>query len=127
MQIELARNSIGYRGGEFFDCLRLNAGLGFFYKRDISLVYVDDKILGLVREKILNNIVYGYVVCLYRADKYNRTRNIGIEIKLTRFEINISGKNIIKDYVLYEVAAVVLLVVIEFDIRKGNGDYRNIL
>ena len=71
MNVKLARNSIGDGGRQLFYCLRLNAGLGFLYKSDIGFVYVYDKILGLVRKQILDNIVNRNVMRLYSPYKYN--------------------------------------------------------
>ena len=53
-------------------------------EEDSEFVYIDDEILGLVRKKILNNIVDGNIVLFNGANKNNRARNIGIEIKLAR-------------------------------------------
>ena len=51
--------------------------------------------------------------------KYN-AGNLTVKMKLAGFKINISGENIIENYVFNKVGAVVLLIVIILDVGKGD-------
>ena len=55
------------------------------------------------------------------ANKYYGARNIGIKVKLTRLQVYIARQDIIENYVLDKVAAVVFFIIIKLDVCKGNS------
>ena len=84
MSVELARNSIGNGGSQLFNCFGVDSRLCFLNKRNIGFINVYNKILRLVREKVLNHVINRNIVCFNPANEYYRARNIGIKVKLAR-------------------------------------------
>ena len=127
MDIRFTRKGIRNRGRKVFNILGLDTNTCFLNKSNICFVYVDNKILGLFGEKILKNIINRNIVRLNSTDKDNGALNIAVKIQFTRLKVNIPRQNIIKNYVLNEVCAVILFIIVELNIRESNRDNRGIL
>jgi len=120
VSVELAGKGVDNGTGKLLEVLGLYAGANFLDKGDVVLADVDDKVLGLVREKVLDNVEGGNVGAGGDADEEAGAADVGGKAKLPCLEVNIAGKDIVKYDVLYEVAAVVLFVVILLDSAERN-------
>ena len=83
--------------------------IGFLNDCYVRFADVDNEVLGFVREKVLNDIKNRNLILRNYTNKDNGTGNLTVKVKFTGFKINISGENVIKDYVLDKVTAVIFL------------------
>ena len=86
-------------------------------QRDIGLIDIDDKILGLVREKVLDNVECRYVGLGGDLDQHDDAADLGVEAQLARLQIDVAGKDIVEDDVLDKIGAVVLFIIVLLDRR----------
>ena len=119
--IELAGERVHNGAGQLFKILYLDARADFLDERNVVLIDIDNEVLALIGEEILNYVKGGNVGACGDSDKQNGAAYVCIEAQLASLEINIAGENIIKNNVLDEVAAVVLLVIILLDGGEGNS------
>ena len=117
---ELASESVNNGAGELFKVGAFDARANFFNKNNVGFAYAENEVLGFVREKILHYVKNGNVVDGKYSNEKNDARNVGGEAKLPRFDVNIAGKNVVKNYVFDKIRPVVFFVVILLDSRKGN-------
>ena len=103
VSVELGRKSVGDRAGELFKVAALGCLGNFLDEGNLGFVDIDNKVLGLIGEKILNNIQRGNLGPRGDPDKQTNSENVGIKVKLSRLEINISGQDIVHNNVLNEV------------------------
>ena len=120
MNKEFSWKRIRNRRSKIFNVFAVNIGLGFFNKSDIGFVDIDNKILVLIREKALNAFAYGNLSSFGCSYKKNTSWNIVIEAELSRFKVNVTLKNIIKNNIFDEIASVKLYIIILLDAAEWN-------
>lgn len=124
---ELAGQRVGDGARQLFKVAHVDVVLYFLDENDVVFRYVEYEILVLVREEVLYNVVSGDVVGGDNADEEHDSADIGVEVQLARLEADIAGQDIVKDYILYEVVAVVLFVVVLLDAGQGDRDNARVL
>ena len=95
-------------------------GLDFLDQDNIMLADIDDKILVLIREHILNDIERNDIDLAVELDQNGDTHDFRGEMQLLGLDVNIAGKNVVKDDVLDERALVVLFIVQILDVGQRN-------
>jgi len=120
--IELAAEGISDRTCELFEVLCIESALELLDENDIGLSDIENEVLVLVREEVLDNVVSRDIVCGDDPDEENSAAYLGIEVKLTGFDNDIAGENVIEDYVLDEVVAVILFIIVLLDVGKSDSE-----
>ena len=124
---ELAGERVGNGARQLFEVAHVYVVLDFLDQHDVGLGYVEYEILVLVREQVLDNVVGGYVVGGDDADEEHHPAYVRVEVKLSRLQADVAREHVVQDYVLDEVVAVVLFVVVLLDARERYGDDARIL
>ena len=112
---ELGLERVSDRARELFEVLYVYSALYLLYENYLALGDVEDEVLVLVREEVLYNVISRYVVRGYDADEEDNSVDIRVEVQLAGLDAYIARENVIENYVLYEVVAVILLVIILLD------------
>ena len=121
MSVKLGAQRIRDGACELLKILRLDIIFDFLNYCNVMLVDVDNEVLGLVGEEILHGVEYGGVIVVGYPDEQDYPRSLRIEAQLPRLEIDIAGKDIIKDNILYEVAPVELLLIILLEVLERDA------
>ena len=121
---EFTSESINNGTCEFFKICTFDTRTDLFYEDDIGFAYAEDEVFGFIREEILDNIENGDIIGSEDADEENNSGNIGGEAEFSCFDVDIAGKNIIKNNVFYKVCTVVFFIIILFDSCKGDSHKR---
>ena len=116
--IELGGEGVDDGAGELLQILGRDTGLDLLDQRDIGLIDIDDKILGLVGEEILYHIKGGYVRLGGDLDQHDNTADVAVEAQLTCLQIDVAGQDIVEDDIFDKIRAVVLFIIILFDGRE---------
>ena len=127
MGVEFAGEGVRDGACELLEVAALGVRLNLLDKRDFLLVDIDNEVLGLVGEEVLYDIVSGNVCLGYDLDQQANARNLGVEVKLSCLEVDISGENIVENDVLDEVRTVVLLIIVLLDARERNAEQLSVL
>lgn len=104
MDIKVSCQRIGNGARELFEILGLDVAADFLDESYLVFVYVDDEILGLVREQILDNVERRGIVVLGDPYQKDGAHGIAVEAKLTRLDSDVARKYVVKNNVLDEVA-----------------------
>ena len=121
MDIKVSCQRIGNGARELLEILCLDIAADFLDESYLVLVYVDNEILGLIREQILDNVERRGIVMLGDSYEKNGAHGIAVEAKLTRLDSDVAGKYVVKNNVLDEVAPVEFLVVALLDIAQRHA------
>ena len=119
--IKVSCQRIGNGARELLEILCLDIAANFLDESYLVLVYVDNEILGLIREQILDNVERRGIVMLGDSYEKNGAHGIAVEAKLTRLDSDVAGKYVVKNNVLDEVAPVEFLVVALLDIAQRHA------
>ena len=125
--VEFAGEGVRDGACELLEVAALGVRLNLLDKRDFLLVDIDNEVLGLVGEEVLYDIVSGNVCLGYDLDQQAYARNLGVEVKLSCLEVDISGENVVENDVLDEVRTVVLLIIVLLDARERNAEQLSVL
>ena len=112
MGIELAGQSIHNRTSQLIQILCFNTGTNFLYQGNICLVDVDDKVLILVREQVLDDIISGNIRFIGNLNQHAHTVHVGIKTQLPCLQINITGQNVVENDVLDKIIPVIFFIII---------------
>lgn len=121
VDIKVSCQRIGNGARELFEILGLDVAADFLDESYLVLVYVDDEILGLVREQILDNVERRGIVMLGDSYEKNGAHGIAVEAEFARLDSDIAGKYVVKNDVLDEVAPVEFLVVALLDVAQRHA------
>ena len=125
--VELGGEGVDDGAGKLLQVLGRDTGLDLLDQCDIGLIDVDDKILGLVGEKILHDVISGDVGLGGDLDEHDHAADVAVEAQFTRLQIDVAGQDVVEDDVLDEVAAVILLIIILLDGRQRNRQELRVL
>ena len=87
---------------------------------------IEDKILLLVREEILNDLISGDVVGGNDPDQQSYPVDVDVEMQLPGLDVDVAGQDIVQNYIFNEVIAVIFLIVVLLDAGEGDGQNRRI-
>ena len=124
---ELGLERIRYGACELFEILHVYSALDLLDENDLALGYVEYKVLVLVREEVLYYVIGRYIVGRDYAYEENNSVYIRVEVQLTGLYADIARKHVIEDYVLDEVVAVILLIIVLLYARKGDSENGSVL
>ena len=124
---ELGLERVRDGAGKLLEILDVDPALYFLYKNYLALGDVEYEVLVLVREEVLYNVIRRYVVGRDDADKEYYAVDVGIEMQLAGLDRDIAREDVVEDDVLYEVVAVVFLVIVLLYARKGDSEDRRVL
>ena len=79
MGIEFAGKGIHNRSGQLFQVLGIYAGTDFLYQGDIRLVNVNDKVLILIREQVLHDVIGGDIRLSGNFNQHAHPAHVGAE------------------------------------------------
>ena len=95
----------------------------FLYNDDIRLVYADDKIMLLIGKQALQDFNARNVGAVDLPYQQKSARYVRSEVKFLCSDIDVSGENIVGNYVFEKCGLIVLFLVIGLGLVKGNGSH----
>ena len=124
---ELAGKCVRDRTRQLLQVADVDVVLDLLDEDDVGFGDIEYEILVLVREQVLDNVVGGNVVGGNYADEEHDSADIGVEVQLACLEADFAREHVVQDYVLDEVVAVVLLVVVLLDTGERYRDNAGVL
>ena len=124
--MELRAEGVNDRPRQFLQVLGLDACFDFLDKHNIRLADIEDKILLLVREEILNDLISGDVVGGNDPDQQSYPVDVDVEMQLPGLDVDSAGQDIVQNYIFNEVIAVIFLIVVLLDAGEGDGQNRRV-
>src|SRR5699024_5869542 len=113
--IKLAGQGIHNRARKLFKVFGFNSRFDLFNQNNLCLTDVENKVLLLVREKVLNHTVSRYIMRRSDPSKPSNTADICVKMEFTCVYVNIARVNIIQNNIFNKVIAVVFLIIILLD------------
>ena len=93
--------------------------LNYYY---VLLADINNVVLGFIGNDILNNVVGSNLGSALELDNDNRTGLVVAHVELVRLDVNIIGKDVVKNNVLDEGTLVILLVIKALDVTKRDSE-----
>ena len=126
LDVELTCQGLDDGVSELLEVLVGDVLFNFLDDNDIKLSYADNEVLILVREQALENIVSRVVGLGMDLNEEADTSCIDAEVKLASLQVDITRENVVENYVLDEVSAIVFLVVELLNVAEGNRQNRHV-
>ena len=118
--VELAAQSICNGTGKLFQILGVHSTLDLLDQNNIRFGNGKDKVFILIRKQILNDIVCRNVICRYNAYQQHYAADFRVEVQFTCLNDDVPQQYVVQYYILDEVVAIVLFIVVLLDIEQGN-------
>ena len=125
--IKFAAECIRNGTSQLFQVFGVHSPLDFLYQNDITFRNGKDKILVLVREQVLDDIISRNIVGGYNPNQQDNPADFRIKMQFSCLDDNIARQDVVQNHILDEVVAVIFFIIILLDVKQCNRQNVGIL